>query len=101
MKNISFYPPKLNSLFVRFVHKILPLYFKSVLNSLRVSISKTDLELIESLKDKHLLLLPNHPTEDDPYVFMEISRLLNLPMNSVAARETFDWNYGIRGKFFS
>ncbi|MDX1919204.1 MAG: 1-acyl-sn-glycerol-3-phosphate acyltransferase [Candidatus Caenarcaniphilales bacterium] len=99
-KKSSFYPPKLNLTFVRFVHALIPSFCELALNGLSVNISEDDLKKISELKDKHLLLLPNHPTEDDPYVFLEISRQLASPMNSVAAREAFDWNGGLRGKAF-
>ncbi len=98
MRKQPFYPPQENNLFINLVKTFTPFIFKFLLSGLKVHISEEDLQKLKDLKGQRLLLLPNHPTEDDPYVFIELSRKLNVVFNGVAAREVFDWDGGLRGK---
>jgi len=67
---------------------------------LEVYISPEDLNKLKEVKNKRPLLLPNHPSEDDPYVIFELAKLLGQSFYTVAAREVFDWHWGLRGKLF-
>jgi 1-acyl-sn-glycerol-3-phosphate acyltransferase len=96
MPTQSFYPPKLNNAFLKLSHALASFFLKD----LTVQISDEALQKIRELQHKHILLLPNHPTSDDPFVLLNLTQKLGIGFNSVAARETFDWNYGLRGKMF-
>jgi 1-acyl-sn-glycerol-3-phosphate acyltransferase len=96
----SFYPPKNNKFVIWFVKLLMPFVRKILLGNLKLKVSDSDLKRLKELAKGPLLLLPNHPTEDDPYVFLELARRSGLIFNSVAAREVFDWNGGLRGLFF-
>ncbi|MBX2861887.1 MAG: 1-acyl-sn-glycerol-3-phosphate acyltransferase [Vampirovibrio sp.] len=96
----AFLPPKLNPLLVWVFRLCRPLIYGAALDNFRVEISKDDLALLKSVKDQRLLLLPNHPSADDPFVMFEVSRQMGTMFNYVAAREVFDCVKGLQGWFF-
>src|SRR5262245_27573932 len=93
----AFLPPKNNRLVISLTKLLLPFYMQGPLGGLSVRISEADLEKLRSFKGQRLLLLPNHPTGEEPFVIGEISRRLNESFNYMAARELFTWMGGFQG----
>ncbi len=93
----AFLPPKNNRAVEGLIKLILPWVFDDLLKGLKVRCAKEDLEKLRQYRGERMLLLPNHPTGEDPYVLFEISRRLNESFNYVAAREIFDFEWGLRG----
>ncbi len=83
----DFYPPRLNLKLVNLAQRIAPLaahwYYRFDL-----VVSQEDLDCLRSLQHKRLLLLPNHPTFDDPIVIFLLSARLGIPFYYLSARET-------------
>jgi 1-acyl-sn-glycerol-3-phosphate acyltransferase len=46
-----------------------------------------------------LLFTPNHSDHADPHVLMHLSRRFRIPIHFMAAREVFEVNWGIQGRF--
>lgn len=83
----DFYPPRLNPLLVTLAQRLAPLaahwyyHFDLV-------VSQEDLERLRSHLQQRMLLLPNHPTFDDPIVIFVLSARLGIPFYYLSARET-------------
>ena len=97
---LPFLGPETNQFFIKLFRLALPFLFKKDLSGLKVDISEDDYCKLKELTSKRLLILPNHPTDNDPYVLLELSKRLNRNFNAVAAREVFDLDGGLRGKIF-
>ena len=98
---MDFKPPKPNSLLIGLMNLLLPWVLSSkALLGLKITISDADLQKLKSIKGQRCLILPNHPTEFDPCVIFDLARRLKESFFFVAAREVFDYSYGIRGWLF-
>ena len=97
---LPFLGPETNQFFIKLFRLALPFLFQKDLGGLKVDISEDDYCKLKELTSKRLLILPNHPTDNDPYVLLELSKRLNRNFNAVAAREVFDLDGGLRGKIF-
>ena len=84
----DFYPPLPNPVLVRLGQQVVSIvahwYYRFDL-----VVSQADLDCLRSLQHKRLLLLPNHPTFDDPIVIFNLSARLGIPFYYLSARETF------------
>lgn len=84
----DFYPPKLNPVLVQLGQQVVSLvahwYYRFDL-----VVSQADLDCLRSLQHQRLLLLPNHPTFDDPIVIFNLSARLGIPFYYLSAREAF------------
>ncbi|MDF5716568.1 MAG: 1-acyl-sn-glycerol-3-phosphate acyltransferase [Rhizonema sp. NSF051] len=84
----NFYPPRLNPFLVRLAQFIAPSavrwFFK-----FELVVSHESLTKIDSLKNQRLLLLPNHPTFQDPIVMFVLSAQLKQTFYYLAAYELF------------
>jgi 1-acyl-sn-glycerol-3-phosphate acyltransferase len=98
--NPSFYSPQFTLWVVWLMWAALPLLLKQNGDIRQVIIAPSDLERLRPLMAEPLLLLPNHPTADDPLVILELAKRLNMPFHAVVAREAFDLDGGWRGKLF-
>jgi len=78
----------------------LPLLNRYPMKGLSVQIDDASLQRLKTIQGQRGLILPNHPSEWDPCVLFEISRRLKENFFFVAAREVFDYTYGLRGWFF-
>lgn len=59
----------------------------------RVEIAGGDLKRLKSLKNERVVLTPNHPTNTDPALMLELSRRAGMPFHYLCCREAFDhWN---------
>jgi 1-acyl-sn-glycerol-3-phosphate acyltransferase len=93
----AFLPPIINPLVVGFIRVIFPFGMRTLLGGLSVYISDDDLAKLRAYQGKRMLLLPNHPNGEEPFVLFEIFKRMNEVFNVVAAREVFDWEHGFRG----
>ncbi len=84
----SFIPPKPNSILIGLFRALSPLIGYFGLNDLQVQFSGSTAQLKAA---KRALILPNHPTEDDPFCLVELSKFLGEEIFCLAAREVFDW----------
>ncbi|MGA7935673.1 MAG: 1-acyl-sn-glycerol-3-phosphate acyltransferase [Kovacikia sp.] len=91
----DFYPPRLNSLFVRFFQAIAPTLVHWIYR-IDLNLDQVCLDQLLALKDRRLLLLPNHPTFQDPIVIFLVSAKFGKPFYYLAAQEVFK---GILGSF--
>jgi 1-acyl-sn-glycerol-3-phosphate acyltransferase len=82
---------------VNAVRFILPFALKNLLGGLSIQIAEEDLEKLRKYQGQRMLILPNHPNGEEPFVLFELSKRLNEVFNFVAAREVFDWEHGFRG----
>lgn len=101
LQNTLDFKPPLPSRFLQNAFQfILPYICNKVLGGLTVQIDDADLAKLSAIKGERCLLLPNHPSEWDPCVLFDIGKRLNENFFFVAAREVFDYSYGLRGWFF-
>jgi 1-acyl-sn-glycerol-3-phosphate acyltransferase len=78
----------------------LPLLNRYHMQGLSVEIDDASVQRLKSIQGIRGLILPNHPSEWDPCVLFEVARRLKENFFFVAAREVFDYTYGLRGWFF-
>ena len=83
-----FYPPRLNSLLVRFLQKIAPCVLRWFYQ-LELVVSSESLDKIKCLESSNLLLTPNHPTFQDPIVIFALSAKLDQQFYYLGAYELF------------
>jgi 1-acyl-sn-glycerol-3-phosphate acyltransferase len=98
---LDFKPPKPDR-FVQWLFRLflLPLINQYNLKGLSVEIDAASLQNLKALKGQRCLILSNHPSEWDPCVLFDVSRQLQENFFFVAAREVFDYTYGLRGWLF-
>lgn len=89
--------PIINPLVVAWCRLMLPLMMQKSFGGMLVRIAPADLDKLRQYKGQRMLLLPNHPTGEEPVVLFDIAKRLNEVFNFVAAREVFDWEHGFRG----
>ncbi len=63
-----------------------------------VIISEKDKETLKSLQKERLIYISNHPSTREPPIAYVIGNLLYSRFHYMAAREVFDWGYGLVGK---
>jgi 1-acyl-sn-glycerol-3-phosphate acyltransferase len=89
----DFYPPQLNPLLVTLAQRLVPLaahwYY-----DFDLVVSQEDLDRLRSHLQQRMLLLPNHPTFDDPIVIFVLSARLGIPFYYLSARETLQEKQG-------
>ncbi len=92
----AFLPPKLNPLVLNAVQFLMPWLFKYGLSGLEIRFDESVARLRPYLDDR-LMLVPNHPTLEDPYVAFALSKQFKKPFRYVAAREIFDCMKSFQG----
>ncbi len=85
----NFYPPRLNPFLVHLAQFIVPCVVRWFFQ-FELVVSRDCLEKIGSLKNQRLLLLPNHPTFQDPIVMFALSAKLGQAFYYLAAYELFN-----------
>jgi 1-acyl-sn-glycerol-3-phosphate acyltransferase len=84
----NFHPPQPNLFLVRLVQLIAPpiarFFYK-----IELCLSPEDLAILNSLRGERVLLLPNHPTFDDPIAIFLLSARLEQTFHYLAAYEQF------------
>lgn len=89
----NFYFPILNPFLVRLTQFISP-YVARWFFQFELVISPDSLEQVRSLQQQRLLLLPNHPTFQDPIVIFVLSAKLGQAFYYLAAYELFNGQLG-------
>lgn len=86
----TFRPPKTNGNVIALAKALLPLGLRFVCEIRKVEIAPSDLERLSALRDRRVILAPNHPAGWEPFVLFHLSKLLGLEFNFLAAKETFE-----------
>jgi hypothetical protein len=94
----SFIQPKFNYPFLWFMDASIKSLLKMVHNIDEVVVSEKDKELLKSLQKERLIYISNHPSTREPPIAYVIGNLLYSRFYYMAAREVFDWGYGLVGK---
>jgi 1-acyl-sn-glycerol-3-phosphate acyltransferase len=68
---------------------------------LRVEISDDDIARLRAVADQRVVLCPNHPTNTDPALLVELSRRARMPFYYLSCREAFDGWRGLWGFLIS
>jgi 1-acyl-sn-glycerol-3-phosphate acyltransferase len=97
---LDFKPPLPNPWLQQLFYALLPTMFRKLFGGLSLDISQESLNKLRAIQGERCLILPNHPSEWDPCVIFEVARQLKENFFFVAAREVFDYSYGLRGWFF-
>jgi hypothetical protein len=84
----KFYPSNLSESFVRGLQWLFPLGAR-LFSQLELAIAVDSEENLANLKDKSLLLLPNHPTFDDAIAMFLLSAKIGVPFHYLADLEQF------------
>ncbi|MBL1176726.1 lysophospholipid acyltransferase family protein [Pantanalinema sp. GBBB05] len=92
----DFYPPRLNLPFIRFAQLIAP-GGAYLLYQIELDVDYDSLNQLLALRDQRVLLLPNHPTFQDPIAVFLLSGKLGQRFYYLAAYEQFQ---GLLGKIF-
>lgn len=94
----SFIQPKFNYPFMWFMDASIKSLLQIVHNIDDVIISEKDKEILKSLQKERLIYISNHPSTREPPIAYVIGNLLYSRFHYMAAREVFDWGYGLVGK---
>jgi 1-acyl-sn-glycerol-3-phosphate acyltransferase len=94
---MAFRPPLPNKLLQALIKMALPFFFKNALKGYSVEVDEESLQRLRAIAGERCLLLPNHPSQWDPWAMAALSKRLNENFYYVAAREVFDWMHGIQG----
>jgi 1-acyl-sn-glycerol-3-phosphate acyltransferase len=97
MARRAFLSPIRNPLIIWLFRLCFPWMKRRFFGGLTVHIDPQDLETLRQYQGKRMLLLPNHPTGDEPAVIFDVGMRFNEVFAFVAAREVFDLEWGFRG----
>lgn len=89
----TFYPPRLNSALAGFAQWLAPVVTRLVYQ-FGLEVDTASVETLRSLDGKRLLLLPNHPTFQDPLVMYTFSARTGRRFYYLAAIDLFMGNLG-------
>lgn len=78
----------------------LPLLLKTYQNIEDVVIGPEDRRMLRSLRKDRLLFFTNHPSQAEPLIAYQVSRVMGSRFNFMATRRAFDFMFGIVGKVF-
>ncbi len=88
----NFYPPQLNHFLVRLAQFIAPYVARSFFQ-FELVISPDCLAKMRSLQNQRIILLPNHPTFQDPIVMFVLSKKLGQAFHYLAAYDLFNGSF--------
>jgi len=97
---LDFKPPMPNALVRWLFYQVLPWLLRGIFGGLSVKVTGDGLARLAAVRGERCLLLPNHPSEWDPCVLFDMGRQLKEYFFFVAAREVFNYSYGLRGWLF-
>ncbi len=89
MRYKKFYEPKDNKFLIKLAKFILPLYLKFIYKIEKIEIDNKDIEELKNLKEKRVILCPNHPTANDPIIMFYLSKIIDYNFNYLAAWDIF------------
>jgi hypothetical protein len=96
-QHCDFKSPKPNRFIIGLVKGLLPWYLRFVDH---LAVQFLNQVPLESVEDKPIVLVVHHCDRQDPLMVISLANMLNDVLYCAAARETFDWNNGIRGWLF-
>jgi len=96
----KFSPPKYSRFWAPFIYKISEnFYLRRQHKIVEVNVLSGGETLLEKIRQgDSLLITPNHSDHADPHVLLYINKTYKIPVHFMAARETFEVNYGLSGK---
>ncbi|MEB3286191.1 MAG: 1-acyl-sn-glycerol-3-phosphate acyltransferase [Vampirovibrionales bacterium] len=97
MSKTAFRPPKLTPMVVNTVKTLLPWMMGLPSFAIKTVFEPQDIQTLKQYQGQRLLLLPNHPSSEDPLILMDLSRHVGAMFNYVAAREVFELYHGVNG----
>jgi 1-acyl-sn-glycerol-3-phosphate acyltransferase len=95
--NQDFRPARPSPSCIALTWRLLPLALRHR-KVLRVEIDEADIARLQALKHERVVLTPNHPTNTDPALMVELSRRAKTPFYYLSCREAFDGWRGYWGK---
>jgi 1-acyl-sn-glycerol-3-phosphate acyltransferase len=95
--NEDFRPAKPSPACIALTWRLLPLALRQR-NVLHIEIDDEDIARLQALKSERVILTPNHPTNTDPALLLELSRRARTPFYYLSCREAFDGWRGVWGK---
>jgi 1-acyl-sn-glycerol-3-phosphate acyltransferase len=95
----DFRPPKPNKAVIEFSEFLLPYYLKFV-ERLTFDFYAGPDQPVRFLKGKKVVIVVNHSDRQDPLLVVALAKYMKEEFYCVAAREVFDWSYGILGWLF-
>jgi len=90
-RGVDFKPPKENQLIEALMYCAIPLANRTALKIDAVKVDEESIARLRRLSGQRAVLTPNHPTDRDPVVIFQLSRLAGERFNYLAARELFDF----------
>ncbi|MBE7439942.1 MAG: 1-acyl-sn-glycerol-3-phosphate acyltransferase [Spirochaetales bacterium] len=97
MKN-PFIPPHFNLPLAWSIDLLHSGLLKMLYNITSIEISAEDRALLRSLRYDRLILIANHPSSAEPPVTYHLANVMGARFHYMAAREVFEWGYGVVGK---
>jgi len=96
----EFRPPKYSRIWAPLIYRISEIfYLRRQHKVVEVNVLSGGQMLLEKIKaGDSVLITPNHSDHADPHVLLYINRKYRIPIHFMAARETFEVNYGFNGK---
>lgn len=95
----DFRQPEPNRAITSLLELLLPVYLKYA-DHLTIHFSGDFHNRLSEISSRPCVILLNHADRQDPLVVLALARMLGQPIYSLIARETFNWNHGVRGWFF-
>jgi 1-acyl-sn-glycerol-3-phosphate acyltransferase len=93
----DFRPARPSRFCIHLTWRLLPLALRQR-KVLRVEIGADDIARLRALKNERVVLAPNHPTNTDPALLVELSCRARLPFYYLSCREAFDGWHGWWGR---
>lgn len=95
----DFRPPKPNRIIIALSELLLPFYLNFV-ERLSFKFSHNPDRPIDFFKSKKVVIVINHSDRQDPLLVVALAKHMHEDFYCIAAREVFDWSYGILGWLF-
>lgn len=96
-QDLDFRPALPSPVVLRFARALLPLALRQRAIT-RIVIAPADVARLSAVKNERVVLVPNHPTKDDPALLFELSRRARTPFHYLCCREAFDCWGGVWGR---
>ncbi|HEX8236520.1 MAG TPA: 1-acyl-sn-glycerol-3-phosphate acyltransferase [Abditibacteriaceae bacterium] len=96
-QELDFRPARSSPAVLRVGRTLLPLALRQRAIA-RIEIADSEAAKLRALAGERVVLVPNHPTKDDPALMFELSRRANMPFHYLCCREAFDCWGGLWGR---
>lgn len=95
----DFRPPKPSKAIIFLSELVLPFYLNFI-ECLSYKFSQSPDHPVDLLKGKKVVIVINHSDRQDPLLVVALAKYMHEEFYCIAAREVFDWSYGILGWLF-